>query len=96
MTYQPGDRVKREDLSPRQPWLATRHYGTVLALDDPRAWPGATPEELTAHIAFLRRERLDRDMIMVAWDFGRTYVEHENSIAPAEPIEQPLALVYGA
>ena len=58
---QPGDRVicNYRMRDSKQPWLAPTHIGTVLALDDPRAWAGTLafptpdpdPAAVKAHVA---------------------------------------------
>lgn len=64
------------------------HVGTLLAIDDPRAWVGSiafpggepTPELVRAHVARCRaRGDLDGSRLPVAWDFGKVYWDRQLS-----------------
>jgi len=71
--FKPGQRVTcsyREGGPEGQPWLHTHHVGTVLKLDDPRAWAGSTwsKSEIRDHIA--RNPLLGTNQLPVLYDFG--------------------------
>jgi hypothetical protein len=73
MTFLPGDRVKCT--------YRGNHLGTVLAIDDPRAWQESiafegTPsqEQVTAHVEWcLSQGLLGPSRTPVLWDFGKVY-----------------------
>lgn len=91
----PGDRVGAGRIPYRhahpscwgQPWA-----GTVLAIDDPRAWEGsiAFPDrkpkqaDVTAHVAWCHKQGLLLDKVPVLWDFGKVYWEKAASLRSVE------------
>jgi hypothetical protein len=66
-----------------RPWC-----GTVLALDDPRAWAGTlrfpdrvpTPSEAARHVAWCRSQGLLDGCVPVLWDFGGVHRVHWESV----------------
>jgi len=64
------------------------HVGTLLALDDPDAWPGlapwATPADLPAHVARLQAEGLLTMHVPVRWDFGQVHWERWDQLTTPE------------
>lgn len=94
-TLKPGDRVGagRWPNSYHHPdtWNQP-HQGTLLALDDPRAWAGTlafsseTPDAaaVRTHVAWCRSQGLLSDRQPVLWDFGRAYWENTASLRSCE------------
>jgi hypothetical protein len=62
----------------KRPWA-----GTVLAIDDPKAWAGSIAfptrrprqADVTAHVRQCQEQGLLGDKIPVLWDFGKVYWE---------------------
>lgn len=79
----PGDRVKCT--------YRGAHRGTLLALDDPRAWAGTIafpdtnpdPEAVRAHVEMHRASFERYEHRPVLWDFGRLYWDHKLQAADA-------------
>ena len=78
----PGQRVKCA--------YPDSHVGTLLALDDVRAWEGSiafecrklTQAEVSAHVAWCKSHDLFCDGAQpVLWDFGRVYWDRRLSPA---------------
>ena len=86
-----------------QPWIHPAHRGTVLAVDDPRAWrntlafPSEAPptvQDVQQHLAKLAARGIHlKDKVPVSWDFGAVYWERESAlyVAPAAVIPIKVA-----
>jgi hypothetical protein len=73
------------------------HLGTLLAIDDPRAWAGSLafpdavpdPELVKAHVArCIARGDLRGDERPVLWDFGKVY--WDSQLGPADLLSAGL------
>lgn len=84
------------DPSNLQPWIHGRHKGTILAVDDPKAWAGslAFPKErpnrakVHAHVVRCLEQGLLQGKVPVRWSFGKIYWETLESLRPWAPMEK--------
>ncbi len=78
-------------------WL-TPWKGTVLKLDDPKAWTGTiafpgipTQEEVTAHIEYCLSHGLLKDRIPVMWQFDKEQKVFWESASNLRPYAEDVA-----
>jgi hypothetical protein len=91
-----GDRVSADyrtsncEPNAGQPWLAIDHRGTVIAMEDPRAWEGTYfwPSRrhkprlaaIVEHVQWCLATGLLVNVVPVAWDFGNVYWEKTSNL----------------
>jgi len=64
--------------------------GTVLEMDDPRAWAGTIafstetpdPDAVACHVQWCKSQGLLDGKIPVLWDFGKVFWESTDSLVP--------------
>lgn len=89
-TVEPGTKITAPYRNNPEPsWMAHRHTGVVLAMNDPRAWSGSlafctrepTQEAVDAHIAKVQSLGMGLgDKVPVLWSFGKVYWERVESL----------------
>lgn len=97
--FPPGMRIfaPYRDPSELQPWVHGRHQGTVLAIDDPKAWsgslafPGQRPNKVkvSAYVQGCLAQGLLQGKVPVRWSFGKIHWETLDSLLPWTPLEKP-------
>lgn len=69
------------------------HVGTLLAVDDLRAWHGWTAAQVAEHLEWcaLHGVRIGENSLPVLWDFGRVMWDRSDALAPVLSVARDAA-----